>query len=56
MYASLWVFDHAPKRKQVGDFLLSTKQGKHRVSEYTLEIHTPGAESGWNEPTQKSLD
>lgn len=50
----LRVFDHSPKGREVGEQLLTVKQGKQRVAEYALKFHTLAAGSGWNEPVFKA--
>lgn len=48
MYHS--VCDHTLEEREVGEQLLSIKQGKQHAAEYALEFCTPTAGCGWNKP------
>lgn len=48
-----WVFAHSLEDVEVGEQLLTIKQGSRWVAEYTLEFCTITMGSGWNEPTLK---
>lgn len=49
-----WVFDHSSKCKEIGEGLLSLKQGSLRIGEFDLSFCILAAGSGWNEPTFKA--
>lgn len=49
------VFDHSPKGWEVGEQLLTVKQGKRQVAEYAHKFHMFTAGSGWNEAALKAV-
>lgn len=49
------MFDHAPEEKEIGERLLSFRQGRCRAAEYALEFRTLAAESDWNDPALKAV-
>lgn len=47
-----WVFDHSPQGMEVGEKLLTIKQGKRCVMEYALEFCILTAENGMDGTNQ----
>lgn len=48
------VFDHTPTGKEIGEQLLTAKQGGVNAIEYVLELRILTAGSGWNETALKT--
>lgn len=48
-------FDHAAVGKEVGERLLTVRQGKCRMAACALEFRVVAAESGWNGPPLKAV-